>query len=55
MTFGRWPVQYIIQEWDFHDLTLKMKPPVFIPRSETEVRVQTYSKNEATSIYSKAW
>ncbi|XP_042304756.1 MTRF1L release factor glutamine methyltransferase isoform X2 [Sceloporus undulatus] len=32
----RMPVQYVLGEWDFHDLTLKMKPPVFIPRPETE-------------------
>ena len=31
------PVQYVIEEWDFRDITLKMKPPVFIPRPETEV------------------
>jgi len=31
------PVQYVIEEWDFRDLTLKMKRPVFIPRPETEV------------------
>lgn len=31
------PVQYVIEEWDFRDLTLKMRPPVFIPRPETEV------------------
>nr|XP_055068581.1 MTRF1L release factor glutamine methyltransferase [Misgurnus anguillicaudatus] len=30
------PVQYVIEEWDFRDLTLKMTPPVFIPRPETE-------------------
>ena len=30
-------VQYVIEEWDFRDLTLKMRPPVFIPRPETEV------------------
>ncbi|XP_026476656.1 hemK methyltransferase family member 1-like [Ctenocephalides felis] len=30
------PVQYIIGEWDFKDLTLKVVPPVFIPRPETE-------------------
>ncbi|XP_070594831.1 MTRF1L release factor glutamine methyltransferase isoform X2 [Erythrolamprus reginae] len=30
------PVQYVLGEWDFQDLTLKMKPPVFIPRPETE-------------------
>lgn len=30
------PVQYIIEEWDFRDLVLQMKPPVLIPRPETE-------------------
>ncbi|GJQ75173.1 hypothetical protein Trydic_g9776 [Trypoxylus dichotomus] len=30
------PIQYIIREWDFRDHTLEMKPPVFIPRPETE-------------------
>lgn len=33
----RMPVQYIIEEWDFRDLVLQMKPPVLIPRPETEV------------------
>lgn len=32
----RIPVQYIIGEWDFQDLILKMREPVFIPRPETE-------------------
>lgn len=35
------PVQYVIEEWDFRDLTLKMRPPVFIPRPETEVEQET--------------
>ncbi|KAI8782364.1 MTRF1L release factor glutamine methyltransferase [Biomphalaria glabrata] len=30
------PVQYVIGEWDFLDLTLTMRPPVLIPRPETE-------------------
>lgn len=34
------PVQYIIGEWDFHNITLKMRPPVFIPRPETESLVE---------------
>lgn len=29
---GRMPVQYILKEWEFRDLTLKMRIPVFIPR-----------------------
>ncbi|OCT85680.1 MTRF1L release factor glutamine methyltransferase [Xenopus laevis] len=32
----RVPIQYVIGEWDFLDITLKMRPPVFIPRPETE-------------------
>ena len=28
--------QYIIGNWDFVDLTLSVRPPVFIPRPETE-------------------
>ncbi|CAN8186009.1 unnamed protein product [Coccothraustes coccothraustes] len=32
----RMPVQYVLGEWDFQELTLKMRPPVFIPRPETE-------------------
>ncbi|KAJ7998427.1 hypothetical protein DPEC_G00204820 [Dallia pectoralis] len=32
----RMPVQYVIEGWDFRDLSLKMRPPVFIPRPETE-------------------
>ncbi|KAJ8686224.1 hypothetical protein QAD02_022018 [Eretmocerus hayati] len=33
---SRMPVQYIIGEWDFRDLKLKLEPPIFIPRPETE-------------------
>nr|XP_034191594.1 MTRF1L release factor glutamine methyltransferase [Osmia lignaria] len=36
---SRMPVQYIIGEWDFRDITLKLVPPVFIPRPETEMLV----------------
>uniref|UniRef100_UPI00358E422A MTRF1L release factor glutamine methyltransferase isoform X2 n=1 Tax=Myxine glutinosa TaxID=7769 RepID=UPI00358E422A len=30
------PVQYILGEWTFRDIKLRMKPPVLIPRPETE-------------------
>lgn len=39
------PVQYIIEEWSFRDLTLKMKPPVFIPRPETEELIDLVVKD----------
>lgn len=35
----RMPIQYIIGEWDFCDITLKLVPPIFIPRPETEILV----------------
>jgi len=34
---NRMPLQYIVGEWDFHHITVKLAPPVFIPRPETEV------------------
>lgn len=33
---ARMPLQHILGEWDFMDLTLKTAPTVFIPRPETE-------------------
>ncbi|XP_043263260.1 MTRF1L release factor glutamine methyltransferase [Colletes gigas] len=41
---SRMPVQYIIGEWDFRDITLKLVPPVFIPRPETEILVDIVLK-----------
>ncbi|XP_038626901.1 MTRF1L release factor glutamine methyltransferase isoform X2 [Tachyglossus aculeatus] len=43
----RMPVQYIFGEWDFQDLTLKMVPPVFIPRPETEELVNLVLKEKS--------
>ncbi|XP_025060126.1 hemK methyltransferase family member 1 isoform X2 [Alligator sinensis] len=43
----RMPVQYVLGEWDFQDLTLKMRPPVFIPRPETESQVIAVDKEVA--------
>lgn len=37
---SRMPIQYVIGQWEFRDLTLKMIPPVFIPRPETEELVE---------------
>ena len=36
--FYRIPVQYLIEGWEFRYIGLKLKPPVFIPVPETEVR-----------------
>ena len=33
---ARVPVQYIAGTWDFRQICLKVRPPVFIPRVETE-------------------
>ncbi|XP_061395033.1 MTRF1L release factor glutamine methyltransferase-like [Musca vetustissima] len=33
---ARMPLQHIVGEWDFMDITLKTAPTVFIPRPETE-------------------
>lgn len=33
------PIQYILGEWDFRTVSLNLKPPVFIPRPETEVNL----------------
>ncbi|NXH19830.1 HEMK1 methyltransferase, partial [Bucco capensis] len=43
----RMPVQYVLGEWDFQDLTLKMRPPVFIPRPETEDLVSLVVEKES--------
>ncbi|KAG7206060.1 hypothetical protein KM043_003458 [Ampulex compressa] len=45
----RMPVPYIIGNWDFRDLTLKLVPPVFIPRPETEILVDFVLKRLSAS------
>uniref|UniRef100_A0A336MN26 peptide chain release factor N(5)-glutamine methyltransferase n=1 Tax=Culicoides sonorensis TaxID=179676 RepID=A0A336MN26_CULSO len=51
----RMPVQYIIKEWDFHGLQgIKIVPPVFIPRPETEELVshviEDLQKNDMKNV-----
>jgi len=41
---SRMPVQYIVGSWQFRDITLAMRPPVFIPRPETEQLVEIVLK-----------
>lgn len=36
----RTPIQYLVGEWDFHHISLHVRPPVLIPRPETEELVQ---------------
>ena len=38
------PVQYLVGEWDFHNLSLEMEPPSLIPRPETEELVEIILK-----------
>lgn len=42
---SRMPLQYVIKEWDFRDLELIMRPPVFIPRPETEMLIDIVIEN----------
>lgn len=43
----RTPVQYILGDWDFHQLTLALRAPVLIPRPETEELVEHVLKSHA--------
>ncbi|NXJ12621.1 HEMK1 methyltransferase, partial [Odontophorus gujanensis] len=49
----RMPVQYVLGEWDFQDLTLKMRPPVFIPRPETEDLISLVVEEESRKCEGK--
>lgn len=45
------PIQYIIGNWDFRDITIKLIPPIFIPRPETEILVDFVLKRISTGNY----
>ena len=37
---ARMPIQYVLGYWEFRQIKLRMRPPVFIPRPETEELVK---------------
>lgn len=39
------PLQYIIGQWDFHDITIKIRQPCLCPRPETEELVELVAKD----------
>lgn len=41
------PVQYILGDWDFYDMTVKCRTPVLIPRPETEELVDYILKSKS--------
>ncbi|GAB0092862.1 hemK methyltransferase family member 1 [Sergentomyia squamirostris] len=47
---ARMPIQYIVGEWEFRDLLLKMQPPVFIPRPETEELVELILQKQEPTL-----
>ena len=44
-TTGRMPVQYILGSWPFRERVYEVKPPVLIPRPETEDLVDLVLKD----------
>jgi len=48
--FNREPLQYLIGDWDFHNINVLVKQPVLIPRHETEQLVEiVLSSNNSPS------
>ena len=39
------PLQYIIGQWDFHEITIKIRQPCLCPRPETEELVELVAKD----------
>jgi release factor glutamine methyltransferase len=39
------PIQYIIGQWDFHDITIKVRQPCLCPRPETEELVEYVARD----------
>ena len=49
MPLYRVPIQYILKEWQFREVELKMVPPVFIPRPETETLIDIIRENAGSA------
>ena len=42
---NREPIQYILGDWDFYNVNLIMRPPILIPRPETEELVEFFIRS----------
>ncbi len=47
------PLQYIIGQWDFHDLVIKIRQPCLCPRPETEELVEYVAKDIRKMIHQR--
>lgn len=52
---SREPLQYLVGNWDFHRITLDVRPPLLIPRPETEELVELVLGWEGGLSRSEPW